>query len=196
MIAYCENPNCKTIFSNSSIFGGSGALNIKISDVKIGPCPNCGSMGIVPDGVYNYINNSISFIRSTKESIENLLEVKKLLINYKDNPKPKEEVISEVNKISPEYAKTIEKETDIDYHKWISTIIAILTVAILIHQSYFKGNDKEISDKIIEQLLNQNKTLIENSIIKTQNSNIKQNRNDKCHCNSGLKFKKCCLINK
>jgi uncharacterized protein YecA (UPF0149 family) len=74
--------------------------------------------------------------------------------------------------------------------------LAILTAAILVQQTYFKGSNDEIKDKVIEQLLKQNQTLIEQKKPQPINVNIKIGRNDKCHCGSGIKYKKCCLNKK
>ncbi len=196
VIAYCENKKCGAVFVVPNLFGGSGSANIEFNNTKVGPCPNCGSKGLIPDGVYKYLDQAISFVRGPKESVEKLIELKKLILRFKENPKSKNEIVKEVKKISPDYAQTIGKAPEIDYHKWIATILAILTVAILVQQTYFKGSDDELKDKVIEQLLNQNKTLIEQTKLQTINVNIKIGRNDKCHFGSGLKYKKCCLNKK
>ncbi|BAO55779.1 SEC-C metal-binding domain-containing protein [Nonlabens marinus] len=196
IIAFCENDKCKSVFEFSNLIGGRGSAIIKMTNSKVGPCPNCGSKGVVSDGVYKYFDEAISFIRGPKSSIEQLLELKNLIETFKNNPKPKEEVVKEVEKISPEYAETIKKTPGIDYHKWITTILAILTAAILVQQTYFKGSDDELKDKVIEQLLKQNQTLIEQKKPQPINLSIKIGRNDKCHCGSGIKYKKCCLNKK
>lgn len=196
IIAYCENEKCGTIFSVPNFIGGRGSVKIEFKNTRLGLCPNCGSSGFVPDGVYEYFDEVISFVRGSEESVEKLLELKQLILEFKENPKSKEEIIKEVQNISPDYAQTIEKAPENDYHKWIATILAILTAAILVQQTYFKGTDNEIKDKIIEQLLNQNKTLIEQKKSQQISVSIKIRRNDKCHCGSELKYKKCCLNKK
>ncbi|WP_024479278.1 SEC-C metal-binding domain-containing protein [Cellulophaga baltica] len=196
IIAFCENNKCKAVFEAPNVIGVQGSATLNFTNSKVGPCPKCGSMGLVPDGVYQNINEALTFIRGPKSSIEKLLELQELLIKFKNNPKPKDEVVKEVEKISPEYAQTIQKTEEIDFHKWIATIIAILTVAILVQQTYFKGNDDEIKDKVIEQLLKQNQTLIEQKKTQSITVSIKIGRNEKCHCGSGIKYKKCCLNKK
>lgn len=194
IIAYCENKECGAIFSFSGLFGGPGSANIKLTNTRVGPCPNCGSQGLVPDGDYQYLNNSISFVRGPQASVEKLLGLKKLILQFQENQKSKEEIVSEVEKISPGYAQAIASAPEINYQSWIKTILAILTAAILIQQTYFKGSDADIKDKIIEQLLIQNQTLIEQA--KPQKTIKKVGRNDKCPCGSGVKYKKCCLLKK
>jgi len=161
LIAFCENQNCKSIFSVTNFIGGNGNISIQLQNTRFGPCPNCGSYGLIPDGLYKYFDKSISFVRGPKESLDKLLSVKKLILEYRDQQKTKDEILHKVKEMSPEYGQAIQNAPDIDYHKWIGTILAILTAAILVQQTYFKGNDDEIKDKIIEQLLIQNKNLTE-----------------------------------
>ncbi len=194
VIAYCENKNCGAIFEIPNLIGGPGSAQIEFTNTRLGPCPNCGSIGLVPDGVYKYFNQAISFVRGPKESVDKLIQLKELLLKFKSNPSTKEEVVKEVEKISPDYARTINKAPQsFDYQKWILTILAILTTAILVHQTYFKGNDDQIKDKIIEQLLKQNGKLIEQTKTQPIKVEIKIGRNEPCHCGSGKKYKKCCL---
>lgn len=49
MPAVCDQ--CGRAF-NSGI-AGSNSTNIRMSGNRSGPCPSCGGMGTVPDGVYN-----------------------------------------------------------------------------------------------------------------------------------------------
>ena len=50
--AFCENASCGSVFfSNSAFHIGPGATVNMIGN-KIGPCPLCGSLGNVPDGIY------------------------------------------------------------------------------------------------------------------------------------------------
>ncbi|WP_405199144.1 SEC-C metal-binding domain-containing protein [Christiangramia sp. LLG6405-1] len=195
IIAYCENENCGAAFLVPNLIGGAGQAQIEFQNTRVGPCPNCGSQGLVPDGIYKYFDHAISFVKGPRASLEKLLALKGLLENYVNNPTTKEEVVKEVEKISPEYAETIQKTPEtFDYSKWINTILAILTAAILVQQTYFKGNDDQIKDKIIEQLLKQNEKLIDQKTITPVNAIKKKvGRNEPCPCGSQLKYKKCCL---
>ncbi len=193
LFAFCENKSCGVIFIVPSFIESSNPVNVTFKNTKFGPCPNCGSEGLIPDGIYNYFDQVISFVRGPKDSLEKLIKLKQLLQKFKTSPKSIEEVIHEVQKVSPNYAKTISDAPKMDYQKWIITILAILTAAILVQQTYFKGSDDEIKNKVIEQLLEQNKVLIEQRKTQPINILVKPGRNEKCPCGSGLKYKKCCL---
>jgi hypothetical protein len=47
--AVCES--CGRLWTPDNLIGGEG--RIEIADVRVGPCPHCGGMGRIPDGVYD-----------------------------------------------------------------------------------------------------------------------------------------------
>jgi hypothetical protein len=195
VIALCENPKCKVIFEHHGIIGGSGIGNIEFIDTKIGPCPNCGGFGRVPNGIYNLINDTLTFIKGPQSSIETLQSIEKLLRSFKNKNLTKDDVLKEIETISPEVAKNFKNTSlKIDSNQWINTLISLITVIILIQQSYFKNNnDDEIKDKFIEHLLLENKELQNKKSIPIVNK-TKIGRNDPCFCGSNIKYKKCHLI--
>ncbi|CAN5210709.1 hypothetical protein BH23BAC1_BH23BAC1_33110 [soil metagenome] len=92
-----------------NLIGGSGSANLEFKNTSLGPCPNCGSNGVIPDGVYKYFDEAISFIRGPEASLKKLLELRELVLEFKEIHNSKEEIVKEVKKISPEYAQTIIK---------------------------------------------------------------------------------------
>ena len=54
LIAFCENKNCGAIFQASSLINADGNATVTFENVGYGPCPSCGSMGEIPDGVYSF----------------------------------------------------------------------------------------------------------------------------------------------
>ncbi len=65
VVAFCENNKCREIF----LFNLPGMGNVELIGGKAGPCPNCGGLGIIPDGLYDYVNNQITFIRGPQISL-------------------------------------------------------------------------------------------------------------------------------
>lgn len=57
--AVCDN--CGTVFPSGFAFG-PGASNIRMSGNKSGPCPKCGGMGSVPDGVYDTLGDTMNIV--------------------------------------------------------------------------------------------------------------------------------------
>src|SRR5512136_1169416 len=56
--AVCDS--CGVIFS--SVFEVSDSTNISFYGCGSGPCPKCGGDGHIPDGVYNFIGNTIELL--------------------------------------------------------------------------------------------------------------------------------------
>ncbi len=195
IIAFCENSACGAIFEYQKLIGGKGSADIEMSNVRVGPCPKCGSSGVVPDGVYKYANNVINFLTGPSSSIEALKQVEAILKKAKKEGASKEEVISEIEKASPDTAKALrDVPSGPSYIQWLMLIIAIISVAIQAHTSYFK-EDTNLEDKVIEHLLEENKSL--NDEIRTyERKEPKVPRNAPCPCGSGKKYKKCCGLTK
>jgi len=55
--AVCNN--CGTVFAMPNLVAGGSTGNITISNVKAGPCPNCGGMGSIPDGLYQFAGDTL-----------------------------------------------------------------------------------------------------------------------------------------
>lgn len=55
---FCDT--CGAIFP--SPFAFENARNITFSNVEVGPCPNCGGTGHIPDGVYDFFGNTIQLL--------------------------------------------------------------------------------------------------------------------------------------
>lgn len=55
ILAFCDTYG--TVFS-SGIFV-ENPTNMSFAGNRLGPCPHCGGMGHVPDGVFNFIGNTI-----------------------------------------------------------------------------------------------------------------------------------------
>jgi hypothetical protein len=70
--AVCDN--CGTVFPSGIAFG-PGASDIRMTGNKSGPCPNCGGMGSVPDGVYDTLGDTLNVVSTwSTERIIGLIE--------------------------------------------------------------------------------------------------------------------------
>ena len=189
VIAICENKQCETIFTIPNLLDVKGSTKIQFTGSKLGPCPKCGSFGKIPDGIYQMINNSLELIKGPQESIDTLLKIKQILQSFTTKSEvSKEEVIDSIQELSPTFAEKFSEFKNASFHTWIQTLIAIIGLAILIQQTYFKGNDDEIKDKIIYDLIKQNSAKPQPISV-----TVKIQRNNPCPCESGKKYKKCCL---
>ena len=75
--AVCDN--CGAIFP--STFEVSNSTDISFSGCGSGPCPACGGQGHIPDGVYNFIGNTIELLSGPKRSVSELQRLALILTN-------------------------------------------------------------------------------------------------------------------
>ena len=69
-----------------------------------GPCPRCGSMGIIPDGKYETIKNRLTVILNNVKKVEDLEHLKRVLENSIKKTKSKN-AKKKLLKKSPEHAE-------------------------------------------------------------------------------------------
>ncbi|WP_287032975.1 hypothetical protein [Methylophilus sp.] len=73
--AFCNR--CGTAFPSGLSFNNS--YNIKIRNVISGPCPKCGAMGTVPDGVFNFIDDTIEILSAPQTTIDDLHRLSEII---------------------------------------------------------------------------------------------------------------------
>jgi len=143
-IAFCENPKCGAVFEAPNIIGGSGNATIQMTGTRYGPCPVCGSYGLIPDGVYQYANNAVSLLTGPETSVRVLRQVYEILKRAKSTTRDKESVLKEVEAVSPQAVQALQQAPEAsNYIQWITILIALVALAIQVHTSYFKGDDVE-----------------------------------------------------
>jgi hypothetical protein len=187
MVAFCENPSCGSVFEHAGIIGGSGNVTINMTNTRIGPCPNCGGVGLVPDGVYEYANHFIEFIKGPIKSVMLLKQLEELFMGARESNQSKEEILQEIDNSIPEASEFINNIPDIaTFNQWITLVISILTFAILLHATYSDNDDDKYKDMFLEHLLQENKRL--------QQPKEPIRRNSQCICGSGQRYKHCCGV--
>jgi hypothetical protein len=67
MPAICNN--CKSSFPSGISIESS---KITLSGNTAGPCPKCGSMGRIPDGIFNFIDDSIKIVSAPERTVQEL----------------------------------------------------------------------------------------------------------------------------
>lgn len=185
--AICNN--CGRIFPSGIFVDGGVILNMQGN--MAGPCPECGSMGHIPDGRYKLINNIIEILEAPEHSIGELRllanifqKLKKEEISIDKARNEIEDTIPNLSQISNLLPKTRdEKREDIKF--LITTIISIIALLISI-----KGNNSETTINI-ENVFNNIYQMEEQDITTLNFSNKKIGRNEPCPCGSGEKYKKC-----
>jgi len=197
--AICNN--CGLLFPSS--FEVGNAFNITFSGCGSGPCPKCGAKGHIPDGVYNFIDNTIQLLSGPSRTVTELEQLAKILKGAKENKSSFEEINNSISEEVPELSsfKDLLPKTRAELYAFISIILTIINI-LLTQKPESKNNKIEIN-QVVNVIYQQQapsgvipkkppsyykEYLNRNAIEKT-----KIGRNDHCPCGSGKKYKKCCL---
>ena len=74
--AICDT--CLTVWDPHAI-NIANATNVHIEDVTVSPCPNCGGVGHIPDGIYSATTDTINVVATTVRSARSLALLGRLL---------------------------------------------------------------------------------------------------------------------
>jgi len=119
---------CSTVFGSTNAIGGN-AKNVQLSNVGVGPCPECGGMGKVPDGIYDLQNDTLKVVRSSGIPAPALQGLIDLLEALRRGDASNEEVIQRVEADTPALAPTVRNVlAKSDPAKWITLLIAVIAL--------------------------------------------------------------------
>jgi esterase/lipase len=126
--AFCDN--CGFAFS-SGIFV-ENCLNITLSGNKAGPCPKCGSMGSVIDGIFNASRNVIEIVSAPFWTYEKLQSLSKILSEIRDSEETPEQKTERIKKEAPELSSIADSlpKTRMELYAFITMFLAIITVLL------------------------------------------------------------------
>ena len=165
--AICDK--CSTIFPSG--FAIENSVNMQLNDCKSGPCPSCGGIGTVPNGVYSEFNNFLSVVKSDDGTdIDKLF---KILNGLKEKPGiTLSDVEDEIENMTPQYSNIIQILAEIIKNNSITPAVAISFLLTLFSVCYpvyqdMKDNTGEKMDELIKEQKITNQYLAE--ISKNQN---------------------------
>jgi uncharacterized protein YecA (UPF0149 family) len=183
--AFCDT--CGTVFS-SGIFV-ENSRNISFAGNRSGPCPRCGGMGHVPDGVFNFIGNTIEILSAPERTIAELNQLAIILAEAKDKSETREQVVSRIEKEVPALSKLAQllPENRSELYGFLALVLA---AAQLFTQTPAAPSPTTVNvTQVIQQVV------AEPQPTKTVPSKSKKvGRNETCPCGSGTKYKRCCGV--
>jgi hypothetical protein len=124
---------CGTLWAAPNVIGGD-ATNVQFLRVQVGPCPQCGGMGTVPDGVYSLVDDTIRAVGSigpagpSREALQSLID---LLTRERDVGSSPSEISDRVSDELPEFAGlfsqlTAKMGSSAGVAAWLAVVIALL----------------------------------------------------------------------
>ncbi|MFC1502977.1 SEC-C metal-binding domain-containing protein [Pseudomonadota bacterium] len=186
--AFCDD--CGTAFS-SGIFM-ENCTNVSLGGNKSGPCPNCGGMGSVPDGVFNVIGNVIDIIDAPRKTVEQLSRYVKVLHEARAQNLSREDVKSKIDKDIPELSgiSSYLPKTRTELYAFLALLISLFTV--LKEDPKPQDINIMINNTVEQMMIQQQKEL---SVATEKQSKFefeRPSRNALCTCGSGSQYKNCC----
>ena len=179
--AFCDN--CGAAFSSG--FFLDNCTNITLSGNKSGPCPRCGGMGSVPDGVFNVIGGVIEQIGVIRSKTETLNKVVAILNSAAETKVSSQQLAQSIRKETPELSSLADvlPKTRVELYAFITLLLAI--IAFVISQS---DDDFDAQD-LLERALD--RSMQPQYYIPYGNPKV-ETRNSVCTCGSGNRYKHCC----
>jgi hypothetical protein len=196
--AVCDN--CGAFFSSG--IDVSNSFHITFSNCTAGPCPKCGASGHIPDGVYNFIGNTIEILSCPSRTILELDRLAKILKKAKEEHASLKEVKETIEEELPELSsiKDLLPRSRVQLYAFITIIIMV--IQIIIGQLNKNQVPNITINQVFSMLYEENASQGDTGLIKkdkiispkySERKRKKIGRNDPCPCGSGKKYKKCCL---
>jgi preprotein translocase subunit SecA len=192
--AICDT--CLTVWDPHA-FNIADATNVHIEDVTVGPCPTCGGMGHIPDGIYSATTDTIRVVATTAKSAQSLGTLLRILQRARDQSATAEELAKSLEQeqaanLKPlaDLVRRLPKRLDVKY--WIA--ITITVVALIEGHMVDQKLDRIETqvEQIYAQVLASHPTVTPSPVLAARSAPApKVGRNDPCPCGSGRKYKRC-----
>ena len=190
--AFCDN--CGSVFPSG--FSVSGEATLTTVGGKSGPCPICGSMGSVPDGVFRAAGDVIRLLAGSQKTIEQLQMLVCIIAEARNTVSEPNKAVDRIKREAPELSAIVEvlPKTRNELYGFLTVILmaigtVIAGVALYKDRSPSEADVQSMVDKAIER------SFQEHGETKKQQPHRalpKSGRNEPCPCGSGEKYKRCC----
>ncbi|MAT39867.1 MAG: hypothetical protein CL946_09720 [Ectothiorhodospiraceae bacterium] len=180
--AFCDN--CGAAFS-SGIFLDN-CLNVSLRGNKSGPCPRCGGIGSVPDGVFNVVDGVIKELGAFRSREETLNKLAEILTNSVERNESSAQIAQKIRDEAPEISRLADvlPRTRSELYAFIALILTLITLIIT-----NIDDDDGATERLLEKALE--KSMQPHYYIPYEQP-TPQSRNSPCSCGSGKRYKHCC----
>jgi preprotein translocase subunit SecA len=148
-------------------------------------------MGHVPDGVFNFIGNTIQILSAPERTVSELLGLARILQEARDRGEDKEQVTARIEKELPSLS-VLAKLLPTNKSELYGFLGVVIAAVALYTQSADKPPSQTVVNvtQIVQQITNEQPQ--NRSQAQSPATPPKQGRNEPCQCGSGKEFKKCC----
>jgi len=190
--AFCDN--CGSVFPSG--FSVSGGATLTTVGGKSGPCPSCGSMGTVPDGVFRAAGNVIRLLTGPQKTIEQLQRLASVINEARNTVSEPNKAVEKIKQEAPELSSIVDilPRTRNELYGFL-TVILIAVGTVIAGAALYKDrppSEAEVQnmvDRTIEQAFEEHEEVKKQQ---RQPAAPEPGRNNPCPCGSGKKYKRCC----
>ncbi len=189
--AFCDNQECGAIFPSGFVV--DNAINIALSGNKSGPCPHCSGIGSIPDGVFNFVNNTIEIISAPQHTIDELGKLSRIIAEAIRNKESAKIIAGKIDREAPSFSRIGKNILAIGSS--LLLFLSLINEIIEIKKNISPETNTTTHNITVNQVLN--KIYQDNKVIINGDINYKIGRNDPCPCgaknenNRPIKYKKC-----
>jgi hypothetical protein len=189
--AVCSS--CGALFYAPNLVGGTGT--VRFTNSRLGPCPVCGGVGDIIDGVYNAATNTARLLISSATKPHQLKKLHEILRAAQQQNLSREEIQETVANELPELQSLRDwlPTSRNELYTFIGIIIALITLITTTALGVAQLNNS-VSEQEIQQLVDK---AIQKQVAPSKPRHVEKKkkigRNEACPCGSGKKYKKCCL---
>jgi hypothetical protein len=194
--AFCDT--CGTVF-NSGFFV-ENSRGVTFGGNRSGPCPKCGGMGHVPDGVFNFVGNTIEILSAPERTRAELMRLAEILKEAKERSESKEQVVQRIEKEVPGLAKLagLLPSNRGELYGFLGVVLAAAQLLSQGERSPTAPVTVNVT-QVIEHVMVPPPAARPPSAkapAMPQSGAKKPSRNQPCICGSGKKYKRCCGASK
>lgn len=194
LIAICDQ--CSRPFPSGIM--AENVRSLTIQNVGGDPCPYCGQNGRVPDGIYDVVDETIKVLLTSSDSSRAFERLSQVLSDLKNSGERNTDKLAEkIEQDAPEFssvAKLIKRVKNLTAYEWLSLLLAIIPNVLYVqdYAATVRTEDQvnQIYTRVVEQAKPKNS--FNTQEIGSPGDKFKHvDRNKRCPCGPGLKYKKC-----
>lgn len=186
--AFCDT--CGTAFNSGFQFeGGAGSF----VGCRSGPCPQCGGMGHVPDGVFKFVGNVIEVLQAPQRTLDELSRLSKILEHARKAKEPSERTARRIEKELPFFQRVADWVRSAGFTPAVN--VGLILAAIPVLQSMRDSPKPAEQHVVIQNVINNYVTALPGPAAAPKRpfrATPHPGRNDPCTCGTGKKWKHCC----
>lgn len=130
MPAVCND--CGLAFG-STMFIGVGTVHANFEGNTAGPCPRCGGIGHIPDGLFNFTKEAIYVLEAPQHSRRDLEDLARLLGQFDLSALSPADVAEQIEKTVPVFTRLAEQlrpRNPADFAAYLAVLMMLLQLIL------------------------------------------------------------------